>query len=62
MRTFKRVYVEITSVCNLACSFCPPTERQASFIKPDEFARRLEQIKPHTNYIYLHVKIGRAHV
>lgn len=56
MRTFKRVYVEITSVCNLACSFCPPTERQASFIKPDEFARRLEQIKPHTNYIYLHVK------
>lgn len=48
--------MEITSVCNLACTFCPPTERKASFIKPDEFARRLDQIKPHTDYIYLHVK------
>ena len=56
MKKFKRVYLEITSVCNLACSFCPPTERKANFIKPEDFERRLEQIKPHTNYIYLHVK------
>lgn len=56
LRTFKKVYVEITSVCNLACSFCPPTERQASFIKPGDFEQRLVQIKPHTNHIYLHVK------
>lgn len=56
IRKFKRVYVEITSVCNLACSFCPPTERRASFIEPEEFARRLDEIKPYTDYIYLHVK------
>ena len=56
MKTFKKVYIEITSVCNLACSFCPPTERQASFIKLDKFNHILDQIKPHTNYIYLHVK------
>jgi radical SAM protein with 4Fe4S-binding SPASM domain len=56
MKSFKKVYIEITSVCNLACSFCPPTERESKFIQPDEFAISLDQIKPHTDHIYLHVK------
>lgn len=56
MKTFKKVYVEITSVCNLACSFCPETSRKANFIKLDTFNNILDQIKPHTNHIYLHVK------
>lgn len=56
MKTFKKVYLEITSVCNLACSFCPPTSRKANLIKVDEFENRLDQIRPHTKYIYLHVK------
>lgn len=56
MKTFKKIYIEITSVCNLACSFCPPTSRQANFIKVDTFSNILDQIKPHTNHIYLHVK------
>lgn len=56
MKTFKKVYVEITSVCNLACSFCPPTSRHANFIKLDAFNNILDQLKPHTSYIYLHVK------
>ena len=50
------MYVEITSVCNLACSFCPPTSRTANLIKVDAFNNILDQIKPHTKYIYLHVK------
>lgn len=56
MKFFKKVYIEITSVCNLACTFCPQTERQAKFIKPDDFHHVLDQIKPHTDHIYLHVK------
>lgn len=56
MKTFKKVYIEITSVCNLSCSFCPPTERKAQMIKVDQFSYLLDQIKPHTKYIYLHVK------
>ena len=43
-------------MCNLACSFCPPTSRAAKLIKLDEFNNRLDQIKPHSKYIYLHVK------
>ena len=50
------MYIEITSVCNLACSFCPPTSRKANIIKLDAFNNILDQIKPHTKYIYLHVK------
>jgi radical SAM protein with 4Fe4S-binding SPASM domain len=56
LKTFKKVYIEITSVCNLACSFCPQTSRKANFIKLDKFNHILDQIKPHTNFIYLHVK------
>lgn len=56
MKKFKQVYVEITSVCNLACSFCPPTLRPKQFISLEEYAKRLDEIKPHTNYVYLHVK------
>lgn len=56
MKTFKKVYIEITSVCNLACSFCPQTSRKANFIKLDTFNHILDQIKPHTHHIYLHVK------
>lgn len=56
MKTFKKVYIEITSVCNLACTFCPQTARAKGFIKLDTFNHVLDEIKPHTNHIYLHVK------
>lgn len=56
MKVFKKVYLEITSVCNLACTFCPQTERPANFIKTEAFRYVLDQIKPHTGHIYLHVK------
>lgn len=56
MKKLKKIYIEITSVCNLACSFCPQTERKANFIKVDAFRDILDQIKPHTDFIYLHVK------
>ncbi|WP_438350389.1 radical SAM/SPASM domain-containing protein [Paenibacillus sp. FA6] len=56
MKKFKKFYIEITSVCNLACTFCPQTKRQANFIKIDAFTKILDEIKPHTDYIYFHVK------
>jgi radical SAM protein with 4Fe4S-binding SPASM domain len=56
MKKFKKFYVEITSICNLACSFCPPTERAKQFIEIEQFKNILDQIKPHTKYIYFHVK------
>lgn len=56
VKKFKKFYLEITNVCNLACSFCPPTKRQNQFISVEDFSKRLDEIKPYTDYIYLHVK------
>jgi radical SAM protein with 4Fe4S-binding SPASM domain len=56
LKKFKKFYIEITSICNLACSFCPPTKRQSNFIKVDAFTNTLDQIKGHAEHIFFHVK------
>ena len=52
---FKRVYVEITNVCNLSCVFCPGTERAKRFLSPAEFRLMAEKLRGHTRYLYFHV-------
>lgn len=56
MKKFKKVYIEITNVCNLSCDFCPHTCRPQEFMSIDTFNKILNQIKPYTDYIYFHVK------
>ena len=55
MKRFRKVYIEITNVCNLSCSFCPGTQRQLKFMTTEEFGRISEKIAPYTDYIYLHL-------
>ncbi len=52
---FKKIYIEITNLCNFSCSFCCKTIRRKKFVSPEEFSAILFKIKPYTNYIYLHV-------
>ncbi len=52
---FKRVYIEITNICNLSCSFCPQHTRKLEYMSIDSFSHILNQIKPYTNEIYLHL-------
>lgn len=56
MKKFKKIYIEITNICNLSCDFCPQTKRLPEFMKIETFNKILEQIKPHTEYIYFHLK------
>ncbi len=56
MERFAKIYLEITNVCNLACDFCPPTRRAAAFLPEETFSRTLDQIRPCTSHINLHVK------
>lgn len=55
-KQFKKIYVEITNHCNLSCSFCSKTERKKQFITREKFDFLLKEIKPYTDYIYLHVE------
>ena len=55
VRQLKKVYLEITNVCNLNCSFCPGTRRTMGFLSPKDFQILAEKLRPHTEYLYLHV-------
>lgn len=55
MAGLKKAYLEITNVCNLKCDFCPGTRRQTGFISPENFRILGEKLRPHTQYLYLHL-------
>lgn len=56
MKRFKKVYVEITNTCNLNCSFCSVSSKVKKSLTKEEFRHILKEIRPYTDYIYLHVK------
>ena len=55
MGALKKVYLEITNFCNLNCSFCVGTKRSGDFMTPEQFRTLAEKIRPHTEYLYLHL-------
>lgn len=56
MKKYKKIYIEITNICNLNCSFCSKGNKKAKNMSLAEFTKVLEKIKDYTDYIYLHVK------
>lgn len=52
---YKKVYVEITNVCNLNCPFCIHNTRDALFMNKYNFKIILEKLRPYTKYLYFHV-------
>lgn len=53
---FNKIYIEITNICNLNCSFCSKDNRDLKEMSTSEFEIVLQKIKDYTNTIYLHVK------
>lgn len=51
----RKAYLEITNICNLACSFCPGTKREKSFVSVEDFRLYAAKLRPHTQYLYLHI-------
>ena len=55
MKRFRKVYLEISNVCNLRCSFCPGTKRPAKRMEEREFRLLTEKLRPYTDYVYFHL-------
>ena len=53
---FSKIYVEITNICNLNCSFCSKDKRVKEEMSLENFELILKKIKNYTKSIYLHVK------
>jgi len=55
LKKFKKIYIEITNRCNLACSFCQPSSRPKAFMGLAPFEEILRKISGYTGHISLHV-------
>ena len=52
---YKKVYIEITNICNMNCSFCHGHSRAAKQMSKEEFLIILDKLKGYTEYIYYHL-------
>ncbi len=55
MKRFQKVYLEISNICNLKCSFCPGTKRKRKALTVSEFTSLLPKLRPFTDYLYFHI-------
>lgn len=55
MKRFNKIYLEISNVCNLSCSFCPGTKRKKHFMTEEEFTFLLPKLRPFSDYLYFHL-------
>lgn len=52
---FQKIYLEISNICNLSCSFCPGTKRRKQRLEEPEFRKILNKLRPWTDYLYFHL-------
>lgn len=52
---YNKIYVEITNICNMNCSFCHGHSRAPKKMSRDEFLLVLDKINGFTNFIYYHL-------
>lgn len=55
MKRFRKIYLEISNLCNLDCAFCPGTARQKKAMSVDEFSALMPKLRPYADYLYFHL-------
>jgi len=55
MKRFNKIYLEISNLCNLKCSFCPGTKRLPHILSEEEFSSLLPKLRPWSDYLYFHL-------
>ena len=52
---FRKVYLEISNICNLSCRFCPGTKRPKKAMNEAEISALLPKLRPYTDFLYFHL-------
>ena len=52
---YNKVYVEITNICNMKCSFCHGNKRAPRRMSREEFSLVLDKLACKTKFIYYHL-------
>ena len=52
---FRKIYLEISNICNLRCRFCPGTKRVPHALTEPEFSALLPKLRPYTEFLYFHL-------
>ena len=55
MKRFNKIYLEISNVCNLSCTFCPGTKRAKHIMTEAEFSALMPKLRPYADYLYFHL-------
>ena len=55
MKRFRKIYLEISNICNLKCTFCPGTKRQKRSMTEEEFRTLIPKLRPYADYLYFHL-------
>lgn len=55
MKRFRKIYLEISNICNLKCSFCPGTRRKKKIMTEEEFSVLLPKLRPWSDFLYFHL-------
>ena len=55
MKRFRKIYLEISNICNLKCSFCPGTKRPKKAMTEEEVRALVPKLKPWTDFLYFHL-------
>lgn len=52
---FRKIYLEISNLCNLRCAFCPGTRRPGRAMTEEDMALLLPKLRPYAEYLYFHL-------
>lgn len=55
MTQLERIYIEISNICNLQCSFCPEVEREQEVMGLEHFEKIIAQAVPLAKQVCLHL-------
>lgn len=54
-KRFRKIYLEISNICNLHCAFCPGTNRKPGVMSEETFTSLLPKLQPWSDYLYFHL-------